>query len=48
VEAQLVTLGRAAIARKSWDDFGVIIVTENLAEAVSFANSLARSTWNWR
>jgi histidinol dehydrogenase len=41
VEAQLATLSRAAIARKSWDDFGVIIVTETLAEAVSFANSLA-------
>jgi len=41
VEAQLATLRRADIARQSWNDFGVIIVTRDLAQAVSFANSLA-------
>lgn len=41
VEKQLLTLRRADIARASWNDFGVIIVTRDLAEAVSFANSLA-------
>lgn len=41
VEKQLATLTRAAIARKSWDDYGVVIVTRDLAEAVSFANRLA-------
>jgi len=41
VDAQLATLRRADIARQSWNDFGVIIVTRDLAEAVSFANSLA-------
>ncbi|MHC1696526.1 MAG: histidinol dehydrogenase [Geobacteraceae bacterium] len=41
VDAQLATLRRADIARQSWNDFGVIIVTRDLGEAVSFANSLA-------
>ncbi len=41
VDAQLANLSRAAIARKSWDDYGVIIVTRTLGEAVDFANSLA-------
>ncbi|MRR55972.1 MAG: histidinol dehydrogenase [Deltaproteobacteria bacterium] len=41
VEVQLATLRRADIARQSWNDFGVIIVTRDLAQAVSFANSLA-------
>lgn len=41
VDAQLATLRRAAIARQSWHDFGVIIVARDLAQAVSFANSLA-------
>ncbi len=41
VEKQLATLTRAAIARKSWDDYGVVIVARDLAEAVSFANRLA-------
>jgi histidinol dehydrogenase len=41
VEAQLAELSRAAIARKSWDEYGTVIVTGNLAEAVAFANRLA-------
>ena len=41
VDSQLMSLRRADIARASWKDFGVIIVTRDLAEAVSFANSLA-------
>jgi histidinol dehydrogenase len=41
VNVQLANLSRTAIARKSWDDYGVIIVTRTLDEAISFANSLA-------
>ncbi|MDD2321449.1 MAG: histidinol dehydrogenase [Geobacteraceae bacterium] len=41
VNVQLANLSRTAIARKSWDDYGVIIVTRTLDEAITFANSLA-------
>jgi histidinol dehydrogenase len=41
VERQLPVLPRAAIARRSWDDYGVVIVAGSLAEAISFSNRLA-------
>jgi histidinol dehydrogenase len=41
VERQLAVLPRSGIARRSWDDYGVIIVAGSLAEAISFSNRLA-------
>ena len=41
VERQLAVLPRAGIARRSWDDYGVIIIAGSLAEAISFSNRLA-------
>ncbi|MDO9428344.1 MAG: histidinol dehydrogenase, partial [Methylobacterium sp.] len=41
VEAQLTTLPRAAIARKSWDDYGAIILVDRLDQAVALANTIA-------
>jgi histidinol dehydrogenase len=41
VEAQLLVLPRQAIARKSWESFGVIIVAGTLDEAISFSNRIA-------
>ena len=41
VERQLLELSRQAIARKSWDSFGVIIVSETLDEAIAFSNRIA-------
>lgn len=41
VELQLERLERAGIARRSWNDYGAIIVTRDLAEAVDFSNRLA-------
>lgn len=41
VERQLLELSRQAIARKSWDCFGVIIVSETLDEAIAFSNRIA-------
>lgn len=41
LEHQLVQLSRAAIARKSIDKFGVIILARDLAEAASFSNKIA-------
>ncbi|TAI60603.1 histidinol dehydrogenase [Bradyrhizobium sp. Leo170] len=41
VEAQLVTLPRAEIARASWNDFGAIILVKNLDDAVPLANAIA-------
>jgi histidinol dehydrogenase len=41
VEAQLTTLPRAEIARASWQDFGAIILVDNLDTAVRLANSIA-------
>ncbi|MBJ6752773.1 histidinol dehydrogenase [Geomonas anaerohicana] len=41
VERQLKELSREAIARKSWESFGVIIVAGNLEEAIAFSNRIA-------
>ena len=41
VERQLKELSREAIARKSWESFGVIIVAGNLDEAIAFSNRIA-------
>lgn len=41
VEIQLPLLERADIARRSWDNYGAVIVTRSLKEAVSFSNRLA-------
>jgi histidinol dehydrogenase len=41
VESQLMTLPRAEIARASWNDFGAIILVEDLDEAVDLANAIA-------
>ncbi len=41
VEAQLVTLPRAEIARASWNDFGAIILVRKLDDAVPLANAIA-------
>lgn len=41
VEGQLRTLPRETIARKSWEDFGAIIVTPSLAEAIPLVDRIA-------
>lgn len=41
VEKQLQLLSRETIARQSINDFGVIILAENLAEAIDFSNRIA-------
>ena len=41
VETQLATLPRADIARASWNEFGAIILVQNLDEAISLANAIA-------
>lgn len=41
VERQLANLKRAEIARRSWQDFGAVIVARDLSEAVAFSNRLA-------
>lgn len=41
IERQMETLSRREIIRESIDNFGAIIVCENLTEAVDFANELA-------
>jgi len=41
VESQLATLPRAQIARASWNEFGAIIVVQNLDEAVALSNAIA-------
>jgi histidinol dehydrogenase len=41
VETQLVTLPRADIARASWNEFGAIILVQNLDEAVALADAIA-------
>ncbi len=41
VEAQLATLETAGIARKSWEDYGEVILAEDLEEAIQIANSHA-------
>src|ERR1700704_3448296 len=41
VETQLATLPRAEIARASWQEFGAIVLVDNLDTAVRLANSIA-------
>jgi len=41
VERQVALLPRAKIAREGWDDFGAIIVCQNLDEAFALSNRLA-------
>ena len=41
IERQMATLSRREIIRESIDNFGAIIVCENIDEAVDFANELA-------
>lgn len=41
VEVQLQQLSRETIARQSIEDFGAIILAEDLAEAISFSNRIA-------
>lgn len=41
IEAELKTLARAEIAARSWRDFGVIIVVENLSDAVPLIDKIA-------
>ena len=41
VEKELETLETAGIARRSWDDYGEILVLDDLKEAVAIANDLA-------
>jgi histidinol dehydrogenase len=41
VEAQLTTLPRADIARASWQDYGAIILVDELAQAIPLANAIA-------
>ncbi|MET0746655.1 MAG: histidinol dehydrogenase [Rhizobium sp.] len=41
VERQLKALGRAETAAASWQDFGAIIIVENLADAIPLANRIA-------
>jgi histidinol dehydrogenase len=41
VAAQLRTLPRAAIAQKSWQDFGAVILVDDLDEAVPLVDAIA-------
>ncbi|MDB6454881.1 histidinol dehydrogenase [Falsirhodobacter sp. 20TX0035] len=41
VEARLHTLERRAIARKSWEEFGAVIVTDDLDQAAALSNRVA-------
>jgi histidinol dehydrogenase len=41
VQSQLSTLPRAEIARASWNEFGAIILVQNLDEAAGLANAIA-------
>ena len=41
IEVQLQQLSRETIARQSIDDYGAIIVAENVAEAIEFSNRIA-------
>jgi len=41
VESQLQRLSRQSIARKSVDNYGAVIVAENLEEAIEFSNRIA-------
>ena len=41
VEGQLNTLPRAEIARASWNDFGAVIMVDDLDQAAALANAIA-------
>ena len=41
VDAQIAALSTGAVARQSWDDFGAIIVVEDLEKAMPLVNRLA-------
>lgn len=41
VDAQIAGLATGAVARKSWDDFGAIVVVGDLEQAMSLVNRLA-------
>lgn len=41
VDAQIANLATGAVARKSWDDFGAIIVVADIEEAMPLVNRLA-------
>ncbi|MBQ9061120.1 MAG: histidinol dehydrogenase [Firmicutes bacterium] len=41
VESELQTLETAGIARRSWEDYGEVVVVDDLAEAVSVCNEYA-------
>ncbi|MBV9532315.1 MAG: histidinol dehydrogenase [Bradyrhizobium sp.] len=41
VQSQLAKLPRAMIAAASWEDFGAIILVENMGEAVAIADAIA-------
>lgn len=41
VEEELQTLETAAIAKRSWEDYGEVIVLSDLAEAAAFCNKMA-------
>src|SRR6516164_6788000 len=41
IEAQLSTLPRAAIARASWNDFGAIILVDQIGKTIELANAIA-------
>jgi histidinol dehydrogenase len=41
VESHLTTLSREKIARASWNEFGAIILVQNLEQAVPLANAIA-------
>ena len=41
IEAQLSTLPRADIARASWNDFGAIILIDDIGQSVELANAIA-------
>ncbi|NIZ07923.1 histidinol dehydrogenase [Pseudooceanicola sp. HF7] len=41
VEKRLETLERRQIARKSWDDFGAVIIVRDMAEAAELSNRIA-------
>jgi len=41
IEAQLLTLPRAGIARASWNDFGAVILVDNIGKAIELADAIA-------
>ncbi len=41
VEAELAVLSTAGIARKSWEDYGEVIVVDSLKEAAAISNDYA-------